>query len=33
MFAIVEMGGKQYKIEEDQIIQVEKVPGAAGDGQ
>jgi len=31
MFAIVEMGGKQFKVEEDQIIQVEKIPGDRGD--
>jgi large subunit ribosomal protein L21 len=31
MFAIVEMGGKQYKVEEDQIIRVEKISGNVGD--
>ena len=31
MFAIVEMGGKQYKVEEDQVIKVEKVSGEVGD--
>jgi len=31
MFAIIKMGGKQYKVEEDQVIEVEKLSGNVGD--
>lgn len=31
MFAVIETGGKQYKVSPDDIILVEKLPGAAGD--
>ena len=31
MFAIIETGGKQYKVSPDDIIKVEKLAGAAGD--
>ncbi len=30
MFAIIETGGKQYKVETGKAIQVEKLPGDAG---
>ncbi|MEK7479461.1 MAG: 50S ribosomal protein L21 [Patescibacteria group bacterium] len=30
MFAIIETGGKQYKVEVGKAIQVEKLPGEAG---
>ncbi len=31
MFAIVQSGGKQYKVSENDIISVEKLPNAVGD--
>lgn len=31
MYAIIETGGKQYKVEEGQIIEVEKVPFEVGE--
>lgn len=31
MFAIVETGGKQYRVAKDNTIEVEKLEGAAGD--
>lgn len=31
MFAVIETGGKQYKVAKDQIIKVEKLAGEAGD--
>ena len=31
MFAIIKMGGKQFKVEEDQVIEVEKLNGNVGD--
>lgn len=31
MFAIIKTGGKQYKVQKDSIIVVEKVSGEAGD--
>ncbi len=30
MFAIIETGGKQYRVEKDGVIAVEKLPGAVG---
>lgn len=30
MYAIIKTGGKQYRVEEDQIIKVEKLPAEAG---
>ena len=31
MYAVIKTGGKQYKIEKDQTIEVEKLEGKAGD--
>jgi large subunit ribosomal protein L21 len=31
MFAVIRTGGKQYKVAENDIIRVEKLPGQAGD--
>jgi len=31
MFAIIETGGKQYKVSANDVIRVEKLAGAAGD--
>lgn len=31
MYAIVSTGGKQYKVAEDDVIEVEKLPAAVGD--
>ena len=31
MYAILETGGKQYKVKPGDLIEVEKLPGAAGD--
>lgn len=31
MYAIIKTGGKQYKVEEGQIIKVEKLPAAEGE--
>ena len=31
MYAIVASGGKQYKVNEGEILRVEKIPGEAGD--
>ena len=31
MFAVVRTGGKQYKVQKDDIIEVEKLEGAEGD--
>lgn len=31
MFAVIESGGKQYRVEPEQTIQVEKIAGESGD--
>jgi len=31
MYAILETGGKQYKVKPGDLVEVEKLPGAAGD--
>lgn len=31
MYAIVETGGKQYKVSPGQVIRIEKIPGERGD--
>ena len=31
MFAVIKTGGKQYKVAENEVIQVEKLAGQAGD--
>ena len=31
MFAVIKTGGKQYKVAENDVIKVEKLPGKAGD--
>jgi large subunit ribosomal protein L21 len=31
VYAIVRTGGKQYRVEEGQLLRVERLPGAAGD--
>lgn len=31
MYAIIKTGGKQYKVEEDQVITIEKLEGEEGD--
>jgi len=31
MFAVIKTGGKQYKVSENDVIKVEKLPGKAGD--
>lgn len=31
MFAIIRTGGKQYKVQPDQVVTVERLPGEAGD--
>ncbi len=31
MFAIIQTGGKQYRVQEGDVIRVEKLTGAAGD--
>jgi len=31
MYAIVDSGGKQYKVQEDEILRVEKLAGEVGD--
>lgn len=31
MYAIIETGGKQYKVSEDDIIKIEKIEGKAGE--
>ncbi len=31
MYAIIKTGGKQYRVEEDQILKVEKLPVVEGD--
>ena len=31
MFAVIKTGGKQYKVAENDVIRVEKLPGQAGD--
>lgn len=31
MFAVIRTGGKQYKVAPNDVIRVEKLPGAAGD--
>ncbi|HCQ70885.1 MAG: 50S ribosomal protein L21 [Alphaproteobacteria bacterium] len=31
MFAVIRTGGKQYKVQKDDIIEVEKLAGEAGD--
>ncbi|MEX2649874.1 MAG: 50S ribosomal protein L21 [Alphaproteobacteria bacterium] len=30
MFAVIETGGKQYRVAKDDVIKVEKLPGEAG---
>lgn len=32
MFAVIKTGGKQYKVAADDILRIEKIEGAAGDG-
>jgi large subunit ribosomal protein L21 len=31
MFAVVEISGKQYKIQEKDVLEVDHIPGSAGD--
>ena len=31
MYAVIKTGGKQYRVEEGQVIKVEQLPNAAGD--
>ena len=31
MFAIIRTGGKQYRVKPNDVLKVEKLPGAAGD--
>ena len=31
MFAVIKTGGKQYRVSENDVIRVEKLPGEAGD--
>ena len=31
MFAVIKTGGKQYRVAENDVIKVERLPGAAGD--
>lgn len=31
MYAVIETGGKQYRVQENQVIHVEKLEGEAGD--
>lgn len=31
MYAIIKTGGKQYRVEEDQIVKVEKLPAEVGE--
>ena len=31
MYAVIETGGKQYKVQEDQLVDVEKLPLAVGE--
>jgi len=31
MFAVIRTGGKQYKVAKNDVIKVERLPGAAGD--
>jgi len=31
MFAVIRTGGKQYRVQKDDIIKVEKLDGKAGD--
>ena len=31
MFAVIQTGGKQYKVAENDVIRIEKLAGAAGD--
>jgi len=31
MFAVIRTGGKQYRVQKDDVIKVEKLDGAAGD--
>lgn len=31
MYAIIETGGKQYKVQEEQTVEIEKLEGAEGD--
>jgi len=31
MYAIIRLGGKQYRVEENETLLVDKLPGAAGD--
>ncbi|MBB5753484.1 50S ribosomal protein L21 [Prosthecomicrobium pneumaticum] len=31
MFAVIKSGGKQYRVAQDQVIEVEKLAGEAGD--
>lgn len=31
MFAVVQMGGKQFRVEPDQLVEIEKLPGEKGD--
>jgi large subunit ribosomal protein L21 len=31
MYAVISTGGKQYKVEQDEILRIEKIPGKVGD--
>ena len=31
MYAVIKTGGKQYRVSQGDVLQVEKLPGAAGD--
>ena len=31
MYAVIKTGGKQYRVEKDAVLQLEKLPGEAGD--
>lgn len=31
MYAVISSGGKQYRVEKDEVLRIEKIPGAVGD--
>ena len=31
MYAVIATGGKQYRVKKDEILRIEKIPGAVGD--
>jgi large subunit ribosomal protein L21 len=31
MYAVIKTGGKQYRVEKDAVLKLERLPGAAGD--